>query len=116
MELSDDAGTLLCSYDWPGNVQKLEAVMEEAVARCQGPTVTAQDLPLTLWESSRPPGWRGEATTWPPGGIARADLEKRLIQQALEQAHGNTSHAAKMLGLSPTELRTQMQQYGLEDH
>jgi DNA-binding NtrC family response regulator len=115
-ELSDDAGTLLCSYDWPGNVQELEAVMEEAVAQCHGSMLTSQDLPPALREPTRTPVWRGEATTWPPGGIAMADLEKRLIQQALEQAQGNTSHAAKMLGLSQTELRTRMRRYGLEDH
>jgi transcriptional regulator with GAF, ATPase, and Fis domain len=40
--------------------------------------------------------------------------EKRLIQQALEQAHGKQSHAAKLLGLSRTQLHTRLKHYGLE--
>jgi transcriptional regulator with GAF, ATPase, and Fis domain len=42
------------------------------------------------------------------------ELEKELIRQALEQAHQNTSQAARLLGLSRTQLRTQMRHYGLE--
>ena len=48
------------------------------------------------------------------GGIALADLEKQLIQQALEQAHRNKSLAAKLLGMSRTQLRARLRYYGLE--
>jgi transcriptional regulator with PAS, ATPase and Fis domain len=40
-------------YPWPGNVRELEEVMERAVARCQGPTITAQDLSPALREQCR---------------------------------------------------------------
>jgi two-component system response regulator AtoC len=89
-------------------------VIEQAVARCQGPTVTAQDLPQALREPSRTPVSSGEAVTHPSGGIVGAELEKEFIRQALERAHGNRSHAAKWLGLSRTQLRTRLRQYGLE--
>lgn len=102
-------------YPWPGNVGELAEVMEQAVARCQGPTVAAQDLPQALREQSRAPVSSGEAIQPPSGDIAMAELEKHRIWQALEQAHGNKSHAAKKLGLSRTQLRTRMRQYGLKD-
>jgi DNA-binding NtrC family response regulator len=76
--------------------------------------VTAQDWPQALREPSRAPGSSSEAITRPPGGIAMADLEKQFIQQALEQAHQNKSHAATLLGLSRTELRMRMRHYELE--
>jgi two-component system, NtrC family, response regulator HydG len=101
-------------YPWPGNVRELEAVMEQAVARCQGPAVTAQDLPQALREPSRAPGSSGEVITRPPGGIALAEPEQQLLQQALEQADGKISHAAQWLGLSRTQLRTRLKHYGLE--
>jgi DNA-binding NtrC family response regulator len=113
--MSEGAMGWLERYPWPGNVRELKEVIEQAVARCQGPRVTAQDLPQALREPSRAPVSRGEAVTRPSGGIAMADLEKHLIRQALEQAHGNKSHAAKQLGLSRTQLRTRMRHYGLED-
>ncbi len=114
LDVSEEAMGWLERYSWPGNVWELEEVIEQAVARCQGPTVTAQDLPQALREPSRAPVSSGEAITLPPGGIALAELEKQLIRQAIERAHGNYSQAAKLLGLSRTQLRTRMRHYGLE--
>ena len=53
MGISKEAMGWLERYPWPGNVRELEEVIEQAVARCQGPTVTAQDLPQALREQSR---------------------------------------------------------------
>jgi transcriptional regulator with PAS, ATPase and Fis domain len=76
--------------------------------------VTVQDLPQALREQSRAPGSNGDALRLPPGGIDMRELEKDLIRQALEQAHQNKSQAAKLLGLSRTQLRARMRLYGLE--
>jgi DNA-binding NtrC family response regulator len=113
--ISREAMGWLERYPWPGNVRELAEVIERAVARCQGPTVTTQDLPQALREPSRVSGSSGEAVRRPAGAMTGADLEKQLIQQALEQAHGNKSQAAKILGLSRTQLRLRMRQYGLEN-
>jgi transcriptional regulator with PAS, ATPase and Fis domain len=51
-----------------------------------------------------------ERYAW-PGNVR--ELEKQLIQRALEQAQQNKSHAAKLLGLSRTQLRARMRHYGL---
>jgi transcriptional regulator with PAS, ATPase and Fis domain len=101
-------------YPWPGNVRELEEVIAGAVARGQGPTVSVQDLLQALREQSRAPGSDGDAFRLPPGGIDMRELEKDLIRQALEQAHQNKSQAAKLLGLSRTQLRARMRLYGLE--
>jgi len=111
--ISKEAMGLLERYAWPGNVRELENVIERAVILCQGTVVTAQDLP-PLREPLRTSVPSGEAITRPSGGIAMADLEKQLIQRALEQAHPNKSQAAKLLGLSRTQLRARMRLYGLE--
>jgi Nif-specific regulatory protein len=113
--ISKDAMGLLERYSWPGNVRELENVLERAVILCQGTVVTPQELP-SLREHLRAPVLSGDAFRLPPRGIVLADVEKGLIQQALEQSHQNKSHAAKLLRLSRTQLRTRMQQYGLEDN
>jgi len=41
-------------------------------------------------------------------------MEKRLIVQVLEQAGYNKSKAAKLLGLSRTQLRTRLRNHGLQ--
>ena len=111
--ISKEAMGLLERYSWPGNVRELENVLERAVILCQGTVVTAQDLP-SLREPLRAPVLSGDAFRLPTGGIVLAEVEKALIQQALEQSHQNKSHAAKLLGLSRTQLRTRMRHYGLE--
>jgi two-component system, NtrC family, response regulator AtoC len=114
LAMSEEAMGWLERYPWPGNVQELAEVIEQAVARCQGPAVTAQDLPQALREPSRAPVSSGEAVTHPSGGIVGVELEKERIRQALERAHGNQSQAAKWLGLSRAQLRPRLRQYGLE--
>jgi len=114
MGLSEDASALLLVYGWPGNVRELEEVIEQVVIQCQGSTVTAQDLPQALRVPSHASVSSGEAVTRPPGGIAMVELEKHLIRQAMEQTQQNKSRAAKMLGLSRTQLLTRLKHYGLE--
>jgi Nif-specific regulatory protein len=111
--ISKEAMGLLERYSWPGNVRELENVIERAVILCQGTVVTVQELP-SLRDHLRAPVLSGDAFRLPSGGIVLADVEKGLIQQALEQSHQNKSHAAKLLDLSRTQLRTRMKHYGLE--
>ena len=112
--LSKEAGELLTRYEWPGNVRELENVIERAVILCQATLVTVQHLPLSLQEGRRGLPVTAGAFRLPPEGIAFAELEKQLILQALEQANYNKSKASKLLGLSRTQLRTRMKNYGLE--
>jgi Nif-specific regulatory protein len=111
--ISKEAMELLERYSWPGNVRELENVLERAVILCQGTVVTAQDVP-SLREPLKAPVRSGDAFRLPTGGIVLAEVEKGYIQQALEQSYQNKSHAARLLGLSRTQLRTRMRHYGLE--
>jgi two-component system, NtrC family, response regulator HydG len=111
--MSKEAMGLLERYTWPGNVRELQNVIERAVILCQGTVVTAQELP-SLREHLTAPVPSGDAFRLPPGGILLREVEKEFIRQALERTHQNKSHAAKLLGLSRTQLRTRMRHYGLE--
>jgi Nif-specific regulatory protein len=111
--ISKEAMGLLERYSWPGNVRELENVLERAVILAQGTVVTAQDVPA-LREHLKAPVLSGDAFRLPSGGVVLAEVEKSLIQQALEQSHQNKSRAAILLGLSRTQLRTRMRHYGLE--
>ena len=112
--ISREALGLLERYAWPGNIREVENAIERAVILCQGRMVTAQELPRDVREHLRTPVLSSDAFRLPPGGLILADLEKELIRQALEQTHQNKSHAAKLLGLSRTQLRTRMRHYRLE--
>jgi two-component system response regulator HydG len=112
--LSREAGRLLLRYGWPGNIRELENVIERAVILCQGKLVTPEELPLALRGQPRSPVWNSETFRLPPEGISLWELEKELMRQALDQAHHNKSQAAKLLGLSRTQLRTRLKHFGLE--
>jgi DNA-binding NtrC family response regulator len=44
---------------------------------------------------------------------AVSSLEKRMIAQALERAHGNRSEAARQLGIGRPLLYAKMDEYGI---
>ena len=45
---------------------------------------------------------------------ALAELERRLIVEALESSGGNKSEASRVLGISRSNLIAKVQEYGLE--
>jgi DNA-binding protein Fis len=42
------------------------------------------------------------------------DIERRLVEQALEQCHGNQSQASRLLNISRDALRYKMKKFGLD--
>jgi len=90
-------------YAWPGNVRELEFCIERAVILCTGEEITAQDL------------WLGEEE-----GEDRfptlAEVERRHILRALEEAGGDLTRAATLLGISVPALRRKLGEHRLEDH
>jgi len=103
---------LLMSYRWPGNVRELENVLERALVLTDGPKVSVQDLPTQVRNPS-PIGIT--ATDEADLSVKRrlAELERLLIQRALERTSGNKTQAAELLELSPRALRYKIQDYGL---
>jgi two-component system response regulator PilR (NtrC family) len=119
LELHAEAEALLCRYNWPGNVRELGNVMERALALCNSKQIEKGDLPRAIVHYE--PGEEAEelsATVLPEQGIDLetlvADIEKRLITQALERARYSQKKAAQILGLTPRSLRYRLQKYGLE--
>ena len=98
----------LAEYDWPGNVRQLENVIERALVLAEGDVLEASDLPLLVnVNGSRPgpSGTLGDATT--DGidlGRALDDLEENVIRQVLARTGGNKSAAARLLGISKSQL------------
>ena len=49
----------------------------------------------------------------PPDGIDLAEWERSLIAQALQEAGGNQTKAAKKLGISRDTLRYRLKKFGI---
>ncbi|UCG89269.1 MAG: sigma-54-dependent Fis family transcriptional regulator [Gemmatimonadota bacterium] len=98
-----DATQLLLDHPWPGNVRELEHAVERAVLLAQGDQVQGPDLGLaaSAGHSSR------------MEDLTLEEVEKLLIEKALERHEGNVSHAADALGLSRSALYRRLQRYDL---
>lgn len=98
-----DANQLMLDHPWPGNVRELEHAVERAVLLAQGDRVETSDLGLAPDVGNRS---RIEDLTL-------EEVEKLLIEKALERHEGNVSHAADALGLSRSALYRRLQRYDL---
>ena len=103
--IEPDAQARLVAHDWPGNCDELDAVIEHAVARCEGPRVGVQDLP--------PLGAPKAAPGHPLDGTLER-VERRVLRRALERAGGNKSEAARLLGVPRTTFLDKLRRNGLE--
>jgi Nif-specific regulatory protein len=97
--ISQEARACLTRYDWPGNVRELENAIERAVVLGSTELILAEDLPDSILEET---AVSGEPVSVLHDGIREA--KKVLIERAIEQANGNYTDAAKILGVHPNHL------------
>jgi DNA-binding NtrC family response regulator len=108
--LSRAALACMVNYDWPGNVRELENVVERALVLGTSDEILPEDLPESLLEREPAPG-----TQEAKYHVAVKDLKKRLIQNALEEAHGSYTEAARVLGVHPNYLHRLIRNLDLKD-
>ena len=111
--ISKEAMDQLMKYDFPGNVRELENVIEQAVVLTRGDVITTRDLPSTVR------GVRAESSRRDPTEegtfVERVEaFERMLINQALEEAEGVQTRAAKNLGITERHLRYKLKKYGMK--
>jgi two-component system, NtrC family, response regulator PilR len=114
----------LCDYEWPGNVRQLENTVERAVA-----LEMTDELHVEL-PAERPKaraaaagaGGSGNTSEIAPGAVLPegvgmegyvADIERTLLQSALDRSNGVQTKAADLLGISYRSFRHLMKKYEL---
>lgn len=90
------------TYDWPGNVRELQHCIERAVILSEGKNIEIADLGAPIKNVPSPtPTFNVE------------DMERQAIMQAIKEADGNLTKAAKLLGFGRSTLYRKMEKYGL---
>jgi Nif-specific regulatory protein len=97
--ISPQARTCLTNYDWPGNVRELENAIERAVVLGSTDLILPEDLPESVLDKAAP---ADAAMTGFHDSIRES--KKQLIMNAFDQANGNYTEAARLLGLHPNYL------------
>lgn len=109
--ISEDAMKLLCAYDWPGNIRELENAIERAINLVNKEAiVNVNHLPYFIREQN-PDAYDVLGGEGLRERVAR--LEIKEIKNALDLCDNNKQQAAKILGISRTNLYEKMTKYGL---
>jgi DNA-binding NtrC family response regulator len=108
--ITDSAIDKLMQYSWPGNVRELENVIERSMVMALGDRLDTNDIRLDM--NLRTRQVTGEVGL--PEGMSLDAYEQELIRNALKQADGNKSQAARILGLTRNALRYRLTQMGIE--
>jgi len=104
--ISRQARDSLLAYGWPGNVRELRNAIERAIILCDGGLIAADHLPTPRIEHPS----TGNSTR-PPSSLA--DVERDLVENALKEARHNKTLAARLLGITRSQLYSRMQRHGL---
>jgi two-component system response regulator AtoC len=113
--ISETALASLQNYNWPGNVRELQNVIERASVLCRNGVINMEQLPREMAESEQPAA-KPEAAQWQDLRLDPAldRLERAMIKEALEQAAGNKSKAARLLDISERSLWYKLKKSGLD--
>ena len=102
VRLSTQALHKLMKYHWPGNIRELQHTMEKAVILADSDVLKPDDFllrPLSSQPQSR------QQTL--------ADMEKQMIEEALDKYNGNLSSVAEKLGITRQTLYNKIRRYEL---
>ena len=106
--ISPKAMQALVNYPWPGNVRELKSAFEYAFVTCNENSIGIEHLPPDISAS------RNETVENPQKtAVSLNDHKKQALLQALDQANGNKSKAAKILGVSRVTVWNQMHRFGI---
>jgi transcriptional regulator with GAF, ATPase, and Fis domain len=121
LRLSPTALEELQAYPWPGNVRELQNCIERSVILCDGDSIQPRHLnlsfrpgavpvPASPWDQIDLSGTMLEATR-----RVAAEVERRKIGQAMQDAGGNKQRAAETLQISFKALTSKLREYGLAE-
>ncbi len=128
---------MLKAFDWPGNVRQLENAVYRAIVLADAPFLQPHDFPAISGLAAPMPEAPTTARIAAPAAAAPADasmpaapvsildarghlrtleeIERDLIQHAIEVYAGHMSEIARRLGIGRSTLYRKVREQGLED-
>ncbi|MBA4407848.1 MAG: sigma-54 dependent transcriptional regulator [Bacteroidota bacterium] len=102
LKINQQAQDKLLKYLWPGNIRELQHTVEKAVILSEGNVLKAEDFFMRPIISGR----TNEAE------LTLEEMEKRMINLAIEKNNGNLSAAAEQLGITRQTLYNKIKKTG----
>lgn len=103
--ISQEGLSALSAYSWPGNIRELQHVIERAVLLCTSNVLGPEHLSDL-----------GDTTVGAPTTLGEVMREEKLrrVREALCQTEGNQAAAARLLGMSRSNLARLIKRYGID--
>jgi len=102
LKINQQAQDKLLKYSWPGNIRELQHTVEKAVILSEGNVLKAEDFFMRPIISGR----TSESE------LTLEEMEKRMINLAIEKNNGNLSAAADQLGITRQTLYNKIKKTG----
>ena len=96
------------NHSWPGNVRELRNTIERIVIMHEGHRVNPKDLPA--FGDAEPPA---SSYRFPSFKEASDAYHREFIQRKLDEAEGNVSRAAELMGIDRSHLYRRMRALGI---
>jgi DNA-binding NtrC family response regulator len=118
-KLSPGARNFLLNYAWPGNVREMRNTLLRAAVLSSGPQITEAEIRQAIFTA---PNQHKDGILNRPLGNgftlqqSLTEVAQHYLRRALEQARGNKSDAAKLVGLPSYQTLTNwLKRYGVEN-
>jgi len=107
-KFESEAIEMMQRYSWPGNVRELRNTIERVVIMHQSQRVGIKDLPA--FGDAEPPA---SSYRFPSFKEASDAYHREFIQRKLDEADGNVSRAAELMGIDRSHLYRRMKALGI---
>ncbi|WP_444998284.1 sigma-54-dependent transcriptional regulator [Aliikangiella sp. IMCC44359] len=119
VNISDAALAALKNYPFPGNIRELENILERAITLCSGEQIQSEDLNLPVSQTHSIKKEHSNQNSISNRGNLSLDeyleqIETNEITQALKEANGNKTQAAKLLGISFRAMRYKLKKLEID--
>lgn len=118
---SPEAIEILEKYHWPGNIRELKNTIERVAILCDSEIIETRHMPKELSDFPRdrlqyefPENWK-EFKKYKQQALNEVlfQIEKQFLLDALKNANGNISKAAKKVGIQRSYFHSLLKKYNL---
>ena len=116
ISIRQDALDRIMQHAWPGNVRELENVITRAIVLAPGGVITPECIQVsgrTAATAAAPECWLSQVPYRDGYWSVIRQVEESLIRCAVENAKGNKTEAARILGIQRRLLYDKMTEFGL---
>lgn len=113
--IAPSALAVLRNHAWPGNVRELHNVVEWLTITCKEDVIQPHHLPTSVKTPSSSNHLSTEANpSLLAFGLSFQEMEKKVLEEALQKASGNISEASRLLKMTRNTLRYRMAKHHIQ--